>query len=287
MNFVNKLLHLLNQVWSVFRLHQTANTALDIQIDDFIQKHLYQNPKYDAPKRLSRFEHQVFSQGGEDGILEEIFNRIGTTNQRFVEFGVGDGRENNTVYLLCKGWSGLWMEGNPKFVQHIQQNQFASVIANGTLVLKQTFITAENIEALLKEAAIPAEIDLLCIDIDGNDYWVWKAIQSYRPRVVSIEYNAAFTPQVRWIRKYDAQAAWDGTSYHGASLKSLELLGSEKGYKLVGCSFTGVNAFFVREDLVADHFHAPYTAETHYEPPRYYLVRTKGHPRSFGDFVTQ
>jgi hypothetical protein len=86
---------------------------------------------------------------------------------------------------------------------------------------------------------------------------------------------------------YNPEWSWRGDSYYGASLKALEKLGVDKGYRLVGCSLSGVNAFFVRDDLCGDHFHAPYTAEEHYEPPRYFLCRTlAGHPPGFGPYVT-
>jgi len=101
-----------------------------------------------------------------------------------------------------------------------------------------------------------------------------------------IEYNATFRPDTEWIMKYDPNAVWNKTSYFGASLKSLELLGNRKEYSLVGCNFIGLNAFFVRNDLTADKFAAPFTADNHYEPLRYHLWRKAGHPRGFGDFTT-
>ncbi|OEU66622.1 MAG: hypothetical protein BBJ57_02495 [Desulfobacterales bacterium PC51MH44] len=255
-----------------------------IMTDEYIDKHLYKNAKYSDPTRLNRFEYQVYSQNGEDGIIEEIFNRIGTRNKFFVEFGVENGLQNNTAYLLTKDWTGCWIEANEAWVKEIKQ-KFNSLIQEKRLLVRQAFITGENIESLLVEAQVPKEFDLLSIDIDGNDYWVWKAIKSYRPKVVVIEYNPMFRPDAKWIMKYNPEAIWNGTSYYGASLKSLEMLGLEKGYKLVGCNFLGVNAFFVREDLVEDKFCAPFTAENHYEPARYHLTRRNGHPRDFGDFT--
>ena len=134
---------------------------------------------------------------------------------------------------------------------------------------------------------MPAEFDLLSIDIDGNDYWVWQAVTHYKPRVVVIEYNALYGPSAPWIMEYNAAHCWDGTScYHGASLKSLETLGAGKGYRLVGCDITGMNAFFVREDLVKNLFEEPFTSENHYETPKYYgLSRKSGNQRRFGKFT--
>ncbi len=247
---------------------------------------MHKNPKYDNPKKLNRYEFKVFSQAGEDGIISEIFNRIGTTNKFFVEFGVGNGLENNSAYLLVKGWQGYWIEGSERFCQSIRQS-FEDLIANQQLTLKNTFITGENIEDLFRKGNVPTELDLLSIDIDGNDYWVWQAITNYRPRVVILEYNAIYPPESSWVMQYNPSHQWKYNSHMGSSLKALEKLGHQKGYKLVACSFSGVNAFFVREDLLADHFCSPFSAENHYEPARYFLCSQKaGHPRTFGKFKT-
>ena len=99
-----------------------------------------------------------------------------------------------------------------------------------------------------------------------------------------IEYNAIFPPDVLWVRAYDPRAVWDGTSYQGASIRSLEALGAGKGYALVGCNLSGVNAYFVRSDLCGSHFHPDSSAANHYEPARFFLVRRSGHPGGFGPF---
>lgn len=113
---------------------------------------------------------------------------------------------------------------------------------------------------------------------------VWKAIHNYHPRVVIIEYNALFPPDVEYVIKYNPDFIWNWSSYFGASLKALEILGSEKKYKLIGCNFSGVNAFFVRENL-EDKFLEPFTAENHYEPFKFYLKTKIGHQRDFGEFT--
>lgn len=266
-------------------LLSTQSSLKNIMIEDYLNNHFVNNPKYSEPKKLNKYEFKAYSQGGEDGIIQEIFRRIGTTNQYFVEFGVGVGLENNTAFLLTLGWKGLWIEGSNQYCKRINE-KFGNVIDNHQLTLINNFVDADNIEGLFKQANVPQELDLLSIDIDGNDYWIWKAINYYRPRVVIMEYNAVYPPQVSWTIQYNPNHRWDYSSYMGASLLALEKLGNIKGYKLVGCSFTGVNAFFVRDDLVDDHFLAPYTAENHYEPARYFLCeQMSGHPRSFGQFI--
>ena len=256
-----------------------------IRIDEYIREYLFKDPRYEDPKKLTRYEYQVYSQNGEDGILEEIFRRIGTTNKFFVEFGV-DRLECNTLLLLLKRWRGCWIEANSSYVRFLRE-KLQHQIGAGALTIKESFITAENVEELFESLSVPKELDLLSIDIDGNDYWVWKAIQKFSPRVVLIEYNAMFPANLEFIMSYEAKRKYAGGGHFGASLKSLEKLGKAKGYTLVGCNFLGVNAFFVRDDLVADKFAAPFTAEHHYEPPRYPLVEeVVGHRRNFGPFET-
>jgi len=269
----NKLISIDNGITSV----------KNILIDSFIKHNLFENPKYSDHKRLNKYEYQVYSQSGEDGIIQEIFGRIGTANKFFVEFGVEGGLECNSLLLLLQGWTGCWIDGSENHVAEIK-HKFAPLINDKKLMVKQAHITAENIEGLLESMPVPHEFDLLSIDIDRNDYWVWKAIAGFSPRVVIIEYNAIFKPPVEFIVKYEAAKTWGGTSHFGASLKSLEILGSEKGYKLVGCNFLGANAFFIRQDLVKDKFFEPFTAENHYEPPRYYAQTKIGHERDFGAF---
>jgi hypothetical protein len=255
------------------------NTEKGIQIAQFLNDNLYNNPKYSQSKRLNKAEYQVFSQNGEDGIITEIFNRIGTTNKYFVEFGVENGLECNSTNLLYKQWQGLWIEGSSHFYAEINST-FKDIVDSGRLTVKNQFINAENIEEIFKSADVPAEPDMLSIDIDYNDYYVWKAIVNYKPRVVIVEYNALFRPDTNFVVPYNANRTWDGTSYFGASLLALQQLADEKGYCLVGCCFVGSNAFFVRKDLINDNFEAPYTAENHYEPIRDYLYFKAGRSRN-------
>lgn len=220
------------------------------------------------PRSLATRGYKIFSQFDEDGIVDEVFQRIGTTNRHFAEIGVGDGRENNTMALLLAGWRGGWLEADPGNCRRIRSD-LARPLGSGQLRLEEAFVTAENVEELLASAGTPPEPDLLGIDIDGNDFWVWKAIVAFRPRVVVVEYNASLGRSAAVVMPYDPQARWNQTAAYGASLAALEQLGRAKGYALVGCSPAGVNAFFVREDLAGDRFMAPFTAAVHYEPPRF------------------
>lgn len=186
------------------QLHQAFDDMLQLQLDQAVE-HLLQGPKYQNPKNLNRYEHKVFSQSGEDGIIAEVFRRIGTTNKVFVECAPGDGIENNTLYLLTVGWKGLWIERNPKHLRAISKN-FMRRIKEGHLSVAQQPAVSENIESLFRKASIPLEFDLLSLDIDGNDYWVWNSLAHYRPRVITIEYNAIFPPGCQWVMPYDPRA---------------------------------------------------------------------------------
>lgn len=227
---------------------------------------------------LNLHERKIHSQNGEDGIIEFIFSKIGTTNKFSVEFGVGNGFESNTTYLLeKKGWKGLMMDyGSDEKIKtenlikkglYYRKFGIKYCLQKGIKFLKKTMdqykrsryfqydikkekVTAENIEKLFQKYNVPKNFDLLSIDIDFNDYWVWKTITNYHPNVVIIEYNSSLPPTESKVVPYDSEAVWDGTNYFGASLLALQNLGNVKGYTLLGCDSKGVNAFFCKKELI-------------------------------------
>lgn len=231
--------------------------------------------------KINQHEKKVYSQNGEDGIINYIFSNIGTTNKFSVEFGVGDGFESNTAYLLeKKNWKGLmmdygsddkihvsnilkkaWQNKDLGFKQNIQNDmRFAKKILSRNkrtklfqLDIKNERVTAENIQNLFAKYDVPINFDLLSIDIDFNDYWVWKSIVDYSPRVVIIEYNSSIPFNESKVVPYDPDSVWDGTNYFGASLLALNNLAFKKGYTLVGCDSNGINAFFCKTDLLDDY----------------------------------
>lgn len=240
---------------------------------------LQATPRQAEPGRLGRHEAQVFSQSGEDGILQEIFRRIGAERRTFVEFGAGDGGANNTTLLLQSGWRGVWVEASDASCRRITA-ALGGPIRDGALTLHQAFLTPETVASELRSAGADDTPDLLSIDVDGNDYWLWRALAGLRARVVAVEYNAHYPPPVRWVMPYDPDHQWRGDSYFGASLESLAALGEELGYVLVGCTLVGTNAFFVRRELAGDRFAAPFSAENHYEPARFFLIGNAGYRRA-------
>ena len=242
------------------------------------------------PKRLESYGWKCYSQNDEDGIIHEIFKRLGLKPDSgiFVEFGVEDGIESNTHLLLVEGFNGVWLEGTPRHVESIRK-VFHREIASGALKVRESFITAENINLLLSECVDGKPVILLSIDIDGNDYWVWDSISVVSPMIVIVEYNGKFPPPLRLVQRYKPDHNWDGTDAYGCSLSALEELGKRKGYRLVGCNITGVNSFFVREDLAGDLFTDNNAAQSLYHPPRHYLTfdvfGNVGHNSSHGDFI--
>jgi hypothetical protein len=197
-------------------------------------------------KGLNAFEKCYFSQNGEDGIIAEIFRRIGTTDRYSVEIGVEDGRECNTALLLHdEGWSGVLVEGDPKRFKRLQR-RFAR--HRGVRALN-AYVDVENVGALLADAGVPERFDLLSLDVDGNDWWLLRELLGrYRPRVVIAEINPFYPPPARWVMPYDAAHRWDDTTYFGASLCSMTDLHREHGYALAAIDCNVVNAFFVVRD---------------------------------------
>jgi hypothetical protein len=281
-SFLRRLYHRLPVVRELEGLRSAPSERLDQEA--FVHR-LLKEERYRSGKRLNRYEHQVFSQNGEDGALREIFRRIGVDSRTFLEIGVGNGQRNNTTFLLTQGWRGHWLEGNPASVAQIRRS-FRGPISSGQLSLREAVVTRENVGDEVARLGVPPAVDLLSLDVDRNTYWVLSALlQTLRPRVAVIEYNALFPPDVEWMVEYDPTRWWNRTSHFGASLKAYELLCAQYDLALVGCELHGVNAFFVRGELCGDRFEAPFDAETHYEPPRYFLVRTQGYQPCFSDLT--
>ena len=259
--------------------------------------------------KINEYEKKIFSQNGEDGIINYIFSKIGTTNKFSVEFGVGDGFESNTTYLFeKKNWNGLMMDYGSddkiyfsnvlKKVWNNRNLGFQKNLKNEIRFMKkiisrkkrnQSFqfdiknerITAENIQNLFSKYDVPIHFDLLSIDIDFNDYWVWKSIVDYFPRLVVIEYNSSIPSHESKVVPYDPESVWDGTNYFGASLLALNKLASQKGYTLIGCDSKGINAFFCKTDLL-NNYNFDSVDELYRSPQYGEIINEKhiGHPFS-------
>jgi len=203
---------------------------------------------------INDYEFKVFSQWGEDGIIQYLVNNIAIENKIFVEFGVENYTESNTRFLLQNNnWSGLVIDGSQEHIQYIKNDP---IYWKHNLKAECAFITKDNINELITKNGIKGDIGILSVDIDGNDYWVWQAINCISPRIVICEYNAIFGDTEKISVPYKQNFVWTNEHYSnlywGASLPAFEYLGKKKGYTLIGCNTNGINAFFVRNDLVGD-----------------------------------
>ncbi len=225
-------------------------------------------------ERICNLEYKIFSQNGEDGLLLYIFSQVGITNKTLIEFGIEDGRECNSANLIINyGWNGLMMDGNTRNVKKaLSYYRGIQRFETNRVKIIQSFVTAENINNLIANSNIEGDIDLLSIDIDGNDYWIWNAIEIVKPRVVVMEYNASFGPDKSITVKYDPsfrrfekhKSGW----YHGASISALVKLGKTKGYTLVCADSHGCNTFFVRNDVIAGDLLEISSKEAFYPQPK-------------------
>lgn len=205
-------------------------------------------------------EFRCYSQNGEDGILLYLFALIGFTNRRSVEICCGSGIDCNTANLAINhGFEALMMDGREdllamgrKFYDRCRDTY------QWPPRLVRAWITAENVNGLLKKQGFVGEIDLFSLDMDGVDYWIWKALDVIHPRVVVLEYQDIIGPDraitVPYDPKFSEARGEHGPDYAGASLGAFVKLGREKGYRLVGCEHYGYNAFFLRNDLGTEHF---------------------------------
>lgn len=201
-------------------------------------------------ENLTEVEWKVFSQWGEDGILDWIIHQLPGIPEVFIEFGVENYREANTRYLLqARNWKGMVIDGSADHIADIKQQDLAWRF---WLTPINAFITAENINQLIENAGFGGEIGLLSIDIDGNDYWVWEKISIANPVVVVVEYNAVFGNKHAISTPYDPafvrNKAHFSNQYFGASLPAFNFLAHKKGYQFLGTNHSGVNAFYIRND---------------------------------------
>ncbi len=249
------------------------------RIQQEIYKHLLKSSK-DLQKTPfpSKYEHQTFSQNGEDGIIQEIFSRIGTERGTFLEIGAGDGNENNTRLLLELGWQGTWIEGNKSACESARE-KFSRFTDSGSLKIINAEVSPANINQLLKKESVPTEVDLFSLDIDMHTHHVWNEINYLEVACSIIEYNGFFPKEALWTTEYQKGQVWDGSIYMGASLKAIDKIALRKKMKLIGCDSTGTNAFFANEQITKDYFPETNIQNSIFEPARPFLVNDPEHKR--------
>jgi hypothetical protein len=205
-----------------------------------------------ASQSLSDYEFKVFSQWGEDGIIQHLIRSIDIKNKTFIEFGVEDFFESNCRFLMLKDdWKGFVIDGSEFNINRLRSSYF---FWKHHLLAKQAFVTKDNINELLNESEFDQDLGILSIDIDGVDYFVFDSITSYKPRILILEFNPIFGVERKITIPYSADfnrtKAHYSNLYFGASLAAMTYLAEKKGYGLVGTASAGGNAFFVREDLL-------------------------------------
>jgi hypothetical protein len=186
---------------------------------------------------LAQHEKQIFSQNGEDGILSKIFEVLEIDTGYCVEFGAGDGYIfSNSLQFRNIGWQSLLLDGTYE---------------NHSINLYKEWITRENILDIFNKHSVPTDLELLSIDIDSNDWYIWKELgKLYRPIVVIIEFNPACGLQEDFVIEYNPEQRWSGDSYYGASFTAYFNLGRHLGYSLVYATY--LNAFFIRDDIIRE-----------------------------------
>lgn len=237
-----------NKISKILNYEKIIKKQNDLKI--LIGKSILQEKK--NSENINDYELKIFSQFGEDGIIDFLVNKIQIKNKIFIEFGVEDYEEANTRFLLeGKNWRGLIFDSSNQNINKIKKQDY---YWRNNLIAKKEFITAENINELIDQNLEDQEIGLLSIDVDGNDYWIWKSLKTIDPTIVVIEYNARFGFEealvVPYSEKFNRKIAHYSTIYFGASLKALYELAKSKGYSLVGTNLNGNNAFFVKNSEI-------------------------------------
>ena len=210
------------------------------------------NKALDA-RSIQDYEFKIFSQWGEDGIIQKLIDLIPFDSKTFVEFGVEDFRESNCRFLMMKdNWSGFVIDGSLENIQKIKNSYYYWAYE---LSAHHAFITAENINDLLQISGFDYDLGLMSIDIDGVDYYVFDAIKLYKPRILIIEYNAVFgfdrAISVPYDEAFNRSQLHASNLFFGASLPAMIDLACKKGYTFLGTNSSGNNAFFLRNDLVS------------------------------------
>tara|TARA_B110000971_G_scaffold218089_1_gene256205 strand:- start:1131 stop:2054 length:924 start_codon:yes stop_codon:yes gene_type:complete len=212
------------------------------------------NQKKKKIKNLSEIEFQVFSQWGEDGIIDWIINKFPNIPKSFLEIGTQDYKESNTRFLLInKNWDGFLIEGDDNEVKKIKSQR---IYWKHKLTIKSEFVTKENINSVVKKLNVPKKIGLLSLDIDGVDYWVLKKLSVLEPSIIICEYNSLYGLNkpitVPYKTDFDRSKEHYSNLYYGASIQAFIELMKSKQYFLLGTNSAGNNAFFMKNKFLKE-----------------------------------
>lgn len=246
--------------WQSALMPDSAVAAPNTQQTNQIQLRLHYQQLARTGQPLPEFKDVAFraySQTGEDGILLYVFALIGVTNRRSIELCCGEGIQCNTANLIINhGWRGLLLDGDK---QKLDKGRAFYRSCRDTCIappkLVDAWITRENINDIIRYHNFAGSIDLLSLDMDGNDYWIWQALDVAEPRVVILEYQSGWGPEARVTQKYvedfhtSSVVAPQGVPHNGASLGAFVALANDKGYRLVGCERHCFNAVFIKRGI--------------------------------------
>ena len=258
------------------RHYRLENILKDIR--ELLLSHQQNLAKTNSKNPINKYGKKVFSQTDEDGITLEILKRIDCLNKgNFIEFGVGNGTENNTLILKALGWKGIWV-GNQELVINYKNSKNFSYQKN--------FVDLNNIVDLIKKGLNEIgeeKVDVISLDLDGNDYYFLKKIieNNYKPKLFIVEYNAKLAPPIKWQIEYKNDHKWNGDDYFGASLTTYNNFFEHNGYKLICCNaHTGANAFFIKQEYMNLFQEIPKSIDDIYMAPKYLLNNGTGFPLS-------
>ncbi len=203
-------------------------------------------------KDIKTVEFKVFSQFGDDGIIQYLIHSLNLPPnlQNFIEFGVSDYWESNTRFLLVNNnWRGLILDCSKESIDYIQNDK---IYWMHDLTARCEFVDKDNVNKIFIREGFSGDIGLLSLDIDGNDYWVWEKINAVSPIILILEYNSVFgidnAISIPYQRDFYRTKAHPSNLYWGASLKALYELSKAKGYTFLGCNSAGNNSYFIRND---------------------------------------
>ncbi len=270
-----KLFNIIKQeIKRILSINDNINDAKILSAKSIINQ-IKLNGIYD---NIQESEFKVFSQFGDDGIIQYLINNIDIENKIFVEFGVENYTESNTRFLLMNNnWKGLVIDGNKANIDYIRHD---SIYWKYDLTAEHCFIDKENINATISNNNFSGELGILSIDIDGNDYWIWECINVVNPVIVIIEYNSILGNKHAITTPYDPKfnrtKAHYSNLFFGCSLKALYLLAQRKGYVFAGSNSNGNNAYFIRKDKIGNIKHVD--VESGYVKSKFRQSRdSKGH----------
>jgi hypothetical protein len=275
------LKYFLDHLIGFFLNHGELRRRLDINIEWY-----WAEKKTRLKNPLNQFGEKYYSQNDEDGILLEVVRRLGIVNGVFVEYGCGNGLENNSIILLMSGWSGTWIGNVPLML---------NVPIGCRLSFLRTWVTKDNCYRLMSDGLSSVGADhpnIVSVDLDGNDYHIVSELlkSGVRPDVFVVEYNGKFPPPIRFQIQYDVNHVWDLMDYFGASIQSLVDLFDDYEYSLVCCNLTGTNAFFISTSKLHLLPEIPKTIDEIFVPSDYNWFLRKGHkisPKTIETFLAR